>query len=79
MAQPMNESTIPDNNPQHASFILRCWTGAHGQARGRLIDVRSGRDYPMANLADLPELVQRLLEPDLPMEVGLSNSPKEED
>ncbi len=49
------------NPQQHTSFILRCWPGATGQVRARLIDVRSKQAYPVARLADLPALIERLL------------------
>ena len=41
------------------SFILRCWIDA--KVRVRLVDVRTGVDYPVANLSDLPDLIRRLL------------------
>ena len=41
------------------SFILRCWIDA--KVRVRLIDVRTGVNYPVANLSDLPGLIRRLL------------------
>lgn len=57
----------PPLNPEdtasarHASYILRCWTGDVGQIRARLIDVHSGVAWPVANLLELPGLVERLM------------------
>jgi hypothetical protein len=46
--------------PHYASFVLRCWTSG-GQVRARLIDVLSGASYPVADLQELPSLVERLV------------------
>lgn len=51
----------PRTSSHHASYILRCWTGDLGQIRARLIDVHSGVTWPVADLVDLPGLVQRLM------------------
>jgi len=48
--------------PAHpVSFVLRCWVSKGGVVRSRLTDVRSGMSYPLADLAGLPALVQRLV------------------
>jgi hypothetical protein len=52
----------------HASYILRCWTGDLGQIRARLIDVHSGVTWPVADLFDLPGLLQRLMDRAAPKE-----------
>ena len=44
-----------------ASFIVRCWINTANEVHTRLIDVRSGNGYPLANLADLPDVIGRLL------------------
>ena len=44
-----------------ASFILRCWIGRGHETRARLVDVHSGVSYPLANLRDLPNLIEHLL------------------
>ncbi len=49
------------NSYQRTSFILRCWPGASGQVRARLINVHTKQTYPVASLADLPALIERLL------------------
>jgi hypothetical protein len=74
----MGESTGESNGSSkdnfeavhRASYILRCWTDTVGGVRVRLIDARSGVSYPLARLADLPDLVRRLLlrSPPLPNE-----------
>ena len=74
MTDSTHKQTCSDEDSHRASFILRCWIGPDGQARSRLIDVRSGRDYPLANLADLPERVQRLLAQGLPPDTELDRS-----
>ena len=58
----------PPTSPHHASYILRCWTGDLGQIRARLIDVHSGTTWPVADLVDLPGLVQRLMDRSTPEE-----------
>ena len=50
--------------PRYASFVLRCWTGADGHVRARLIDANSGVGHPIGELGELPQLVRRLLEED---------------
>ena len=50
--------------PRFASFVLRCWTGADGHIRARLIDANSGVGHPIGELEELPQLVRRLLEED---------------
>jgi hypothetical protein len=47
--------------PQYASFILRCWTGEGGQIHVRLIDVNTGVGQAVADVADLPQHVRRLM------------------
>ena len=47
--------------PHYVSFILRCWMSADGQMRVRLIDVRSGVDRPLNDVAELPAMVCRIL------------------
>jgi hypothetical protein len=64
MPDPTQHELSEGHRPEathHASFILRCWTGAGGQIRARLIDVQSGTSLPVANLADLPEQIRRLM------------------
>ena len=58
-----DEQHPPDeqDRPHFASFVLRCWKGESGQVRARLLDVHSGVSHPLADLADLPGLVDRLL------------------
>jgi hypothetical protein len=51
-----------DARPHHSSYILRCWTGADGSVRGRLIDAHSGVAHPVGGLDELPQLLRRLLE-----------------
>ena len=48
--------------PRYASFVLRCWTGADGHVRARLIDANSGVGHPIGDLDELPQLMRRLLE-----------------
>lgn len=60
----------PSTSPHHASYILRCWTGDMGQIRARLIDVHSGVTWPVADLLDLPGLVQRLMDRAAPRQDG---------
>jgi hypothetical protein len=50
----------PDLN-RYASFIVRCWPSGDGHIQARLIDARSGRSYPVADLADLPERIRSLV------------------
>ena len=45
----------------HASFVLRCWTDAGDTVRLRVIDARSGVQYPLPSLLDLPALIERLI------------------
>lgn len=52
---------------RYASFVLRCWVGAGGQIRARLIDTQSGIDQPVADLAELPEQVWGLLTRTMPI------------
>ena len=64
MSQPQNRRPRthgPEDAPQYASFLLRCWAGEGGRVRARLIEVRSGLSYPLADLAGLPSLVQHLV------------------
>jgi hypothetical protein len=49
------------NAAYHASFVLRCWTDAGGTVRLRVIDARSGLNYPLPSLLDLPALIDRLV------------------
>lgn len=56
--------TSPDEKSDltlFASFILRCWLSGEGHIHARLIDVHSGRSYPLADLADLPEQIRGLV------------------
>jgi len=46
----------------HASFVLRCWIDAGSTVRLRVIDARSGLDYPLPSLLDLPALIERLVQ-----------------
>jgi hypothetical protein len=60
---PVSENAEP--HPAHyASFVLRCWRSDAGHFRARLIDVRSGVSHPVADPAELPGLVSRLVEQD---------------
>lgn len=43
------------------SFILRCWHRANGEARFVLIDVHSGVAHPVAALAQLPAVLEKVL------------------
>jgi len=67
------------NHLHHASFVLRCWTDRAGDVRLRLIDARSGLSYPLAQLADLAELVQRLVlqAPPMSIEIDADDRPPE--
>jgi len=47
---------------RHTSFVLRCWVGAQGEVRARLVDVGTGRCYPLRNLANLPELIEQSIQ-----------------
>lgn len=47
----------------YTSFVLRCWLTGEGHIHARLIDVHSGRSYPLADLADLPERIRCLVAP----------------
>ena len=51
----------PPDPVHYSSFILRCWIGAGGQIRARLIDAQLGISQPVADLADLPEQVRDLM------------------
>jgi hypothetical protein len=64
MADPHNAHDVGDDAqiPHHpASFVLRCWVGRENVVRARLTDVRSGVNYPLADLDELSSLVQRLV------------------
>ena len=63
MTATSHATSIGDSEPDlshHASFVLRCWTSDE-QVRARLIDVHSGVTRPLADLAELPGLVRRLM------------------
>ena len=53
------DSLHADENPtNYLSFILRCWQDSVGVLRARIIDVRTGCQYSLNSVADLPELVE---------------------
>lgn len=56
-----DSTTKASSTPPHTSFVLRCWTDTDGGFRARLIDVLTGVGHPVAVLADLPPLIERLL------------------
>ena len=43
------------------SFILRCWIGADEQVRILLINAQTGATYPIADLAELPAMLNSLI------------------
>jgi hypothetical protein len=46
-----------------ASFVLRCYLKPTGEIHARLVDVRTGKIYPISDLDVIPALIIRLLEP----------------
>jgi hypothetical protein len=73
MPDPIQRQPSEDEGPEaihHASFVLRCWTGAGGQIRARLIDVQSGVSLPVADLADLPGQIRSLMARSMPAGPG---------
>jgi hypothetical protein len=60
----------------HASFILRCWSNPGGKVRARLIDVRTGVTYPLADLDDIPALTRRLLGTGPILDAGIERNEK---
>jgi len=54
----------PDKAPSaRNSFILRCWVNSLGELRVRVVDVGTGVNYPLLNLAELPGLIEQLVQP----------------
>ena len=47
---------------QRVHFILRGWRTAEGTIRAELQDVQTGRRYPVSDLAQLPGLVQQVMD-----------------
>lgn len=46
---------------RRSSFIVRCWQRSAEQVRAHLVDVRTGRVYPLLDLAELPARIRALL------------------
>jgi hypothetical protein len=58
-----NDERYPSQvSGKHTSFVLRCWVGAQGEVRARLVDVGTGRRYPLRNLAKLPGLIEQAIQ-----------------
>lgn len=56
------DAGLTTTNPRpFMSFILRCWEHAPGELRGRLVDTHSGRQYPLKDLREVPDLIQHIL------------------
>jgi hypothetical protein len=59
-----NRKLCPDKAPSaRNSFILRCWRNSLGELRARVVDVGTGVSYPLLNLAELPGLIEQLVQP----------------
>ena len=58
-----NDPSINDGAQVRASFVIRCSFGNGQQVRARLLDVRTGREYPFSDLNMLPEMLEGLLKP----------------
>lgn len=47
--------------PQYRSFLIRCFSQENGGFRARIMDVQTGKFYPLADLAGVPEVLVALL------------------
>jgi len=47
--------------PHYRSFLIRCFSQENGGFRARIMDVQTGKVYPLADLAGVPEVLVALL------------------
>jgi hypothetical protein len=44
----------------YMSFVIRCWEHTSGEVWGRMVDTHSGRQYPLTDIREVPELIEHI-------------------